>query len=376
MRICSIVTSLTSGGAETLVANLSTEYSAAGHDSLVVALCDAATLGNAPDAEARLRRQIEESGGRVLSLGLPARRPLISGALKLRRLLRAERPDILHCHTARASLMLLTGRVSTPTVLTHHNSVLGFFPALFRLLDIGTSGYVAISRNVQHTLEKHCRGPVTYIANAAGRGFTAAQGRSAPASPMRILSVGAISRQKNYPLLIETVCALRDGGMIDPLPIVEIAGNGPDIEHLRDKVGDAGLQENVRFLGERNDVAELMRRSDIYLNTSLYEGMPIALLEAMRLALPIVATDVAGNCELIADGANGFLTSSTPQALAGAIAAIARDRSLYQSLSRGALTRADEFSISTAASRHLDLYRQLAHRDERQGIFRQPKVVS
>ncbi|MCC6941198.1 MAG: glycosyltransferase family 4 protein [Novosphingobium sp.] len=367
MRICSIVTSLTSGGAETLVANLSQEFSASGHESVVIALCDAATLGNAPEAEARLKAQIEDSGGTFVSLGLPASRKLLAGTVAMRRALRKIRPDVIHAHTARALLMMLAGKSGAPVVLTHHNSVLGFSPTLFRLFDRVASAYVAISRDTQTILGQYVRRPVVMIVNAAGRGFACDAPKAAPSSPLRILSVGTISDQKNYPLLIATAQAVRDRGLIDPLPEFLVAGNGADLGKLRDSVAAAGLQGQVQFLGERSDVRTLMQSADLYLNTSRYEGMPIALLEAMRMALPIVATDVAGNKELVIAGQTGLLEAEDPQALASAIQSLANDTGLYARLSQGALVRADEYSIGTAAAHHLKLYGSLSKSSNPEG---------
>nr|WP_281372531.1 glycosyltransferase family 4 protein [Novosphingobium hassiacum] len=350
---------MTSGGAETLVANLSEEYSRAGHESLVVALCDAAALGNTPAAEARLKAQIEASGGRFESLNLPAGRPLLAGSFRLRRVLRDFMPDVIHAHTARALLMMMAKGIATGAVLTHHNSVLCFSPVMFRLFDRIVDGYVAISHGTREILDRNCRRPVTSIANAPGKGFALAAPRTRSGSPLQVLSVGAISEQKNYPLLVETARALRDGGMVSPLPIFTIAGTGAQLEHLRTQVAAARLQNNVRFVGERNDVATLMRDADLYLNTSRYEGMPIALLEAMAMALPIVATDVAGNCELVASGSNGLLAAPSAVRLAEAITHIASDHQLYATLSAGALDSAREYSISSVASRHLALYQNL-----------------
>lgn len=360
MRICSIVTSLTSGGAETLVANLSEEFSATGQESIVIALCDAATLGNAQEAEERLKAQITRAGGTFLSLGLPASRPALAGTLALRRALRQHRPDVVHAHTARALLMMLFGQARAPVVLTHHNSVLGFSPTLFRLFDKVAAAYVAISHETHRMLENNVHRPVVMIVNAAGRGFVSGEPNLIPSNPLRILSVGTISDQKNYPLLIETARTIRDRKLIDPLPVFLIAGNGADLERMRDRVSAAGLQDNVRFLGERNDVCSLMRSADLYLNTSRYEGMPIALLEAMRMGLPIVATDVAGNKELVADRQTGLLEAEDPFALASAIGLVAANAGLYAKLSRQALARAEEYSIGTAALHHLQLYQELS----------------
>lgn len=355
---------------------MSEEFSAEGHDSVVLTLCDAAVLGNAREAEERLRAQIEDAGGRVVSLGLDARRRPWSGARAMRPALRRIRPDVIHAHTARALPMLALNHGTAPVVLTHHNSRLGFPPSMFRVFDRLADHYVAISQETQRILSHHARRPVTYIPNAAGKGFSAASPRTAPASPLRVLSVGAISDQKNYPLLIETVRTMRDLDLVRPLPVFRVAGNGILLAGMRNAVSELGLADNLQFLGERGDIAALMADSDVFLNTSLYEGMPIALLEAMRSALPIVATDVAGNRELVRAETNGLLAPLDPTRLAGDLARLAGDGELYARLSAGALRLAEEYSIGGTARRHLALYGAEIGRHRPRVVANSPNGVS
>lgn len=357
MRICSILTSLTSGGAETLVANLSPEFVAAGHESVVVTLCDAETLGNSTQMEAKLRQRIEAGGGRVVSLGLSERRGVIEGGMALRRLLRKLRPDVIHSHTARALPMLMLRRGRTPVILTHHNSKFSFPPILFRLFDKQVRGYVAISPEIHADLTRRTRRRVELVRNAAALDFGAEGPREAATVPATIVSVGAISDQKNYKLLIETAWNLRLRGKVQPLPVFKIAGGGSRLKGKIEEVRKAGLEDNVKFLGERSDIPDLLRESDLYFNCSLYEGLPIAMLEAMASALPIIATDVAGNRDLVHQEVNGLLAQAGSAAgLAAAIERVLGDPALYRKLSVGSLSEAGNYSIGEAARRHLDYY--------------------
>src|SRR3546814_15610142 len=103
MRICSIITSFTSGGAEMLVCNLAEAFAQAGHQATVLSLSDAAQVGNAPDTEAAMMARVRADGATDLSLGLANRNNMPGGARALRRALRAIRPDVIQAHPARAT---------------------------------------------------------------------------------------------------------------------------------------------------------------------------------------------------------------------------------------------------------------------------------
>ncbi len=360
MKICSITNSLTSGGAEVLVTGLSAEFSHAGNRSLVIALCDAETVGNSAETEARMIGEIEAAGGTFISLGLSANRGPIEGARAMRKALKDFAPDVVHAHTVRALPMLALGLIKAPRVLTHHNTRLPFSPKMFRMFDRLTDTYVAIGADVEAVLSQYVTKPIVRIPNAAGRSFAKSVHRTAPQKPPHILSVGTISEQKNYALLIDTAKALQKTGPDNPSPIFQIAGGGADLEGLRSRVAAEDLSGIVEFLGERSDVPTLMASSDLYLNVSLYEGMPITLLEAMASGLPIVATDVPGNCELVADDVNGLKAPlGDPNAIASRIIEILCDADLYGKLSQGSITRSADFSIENTATKHCNLYTSL-----------------
>ncbi len=361
MRICSIVNSLTTGGAEVLVAALSGEFARHGDRPLVIALCDAETVGNSLETEQRMARQIRASGGEFVSLGLSAARNPIAGARRIRRVLLEFGPEIIHAHTVRSLPMLTLARVEAPTVLTHHNTKLPFPPWMFRLCDQMTQSYVAIGSDVEAILRRHARKPVVRIPNAASRQFQPGAPRALTPGAKTIITVGAISQQKNYDLLIRVAAHLKSSGLVDPLPGFKIAGGGSNLPTLAASAQEHGVADIVEFLGERSDVPHLMQGSDLYLNVSLYEGMPLTLLEAMSSGLPIVATDVPGNRELVEDGVNGMKAAlGNPGAIAKAISAILTDEKMYARLSRGAIERSGEFSIERTAARHRELYATMA----------------
>src|SRR3546814_17269349 len=132
MHVCSIITSYTAGGAEVLAANLSAAFVEARHRSTMLALCDAATIGNPLDYEAAFKQRVCDAGSDALSLSLTNRRNVLTGALAMRRVIRDMEPDIIHVHTAQALLLLLFAGVRRPVVYTHHNIRCNFPLWLFR----------------------------------------------------------------------------------------------------------------------------------------------------------------------------------------------------------------------------------------------------
>ena len=360
MHIVSILTSLTSGGAETLVVNLNREYIAKGHRSTIVTLADAASVGNSAAMEASMRDDVLEHGGAYVPMQLGRRRSAVKGWRVMRELLAKLKPDLLHAHTLRAVPMLWGATGRTPVVATHHNSHLGFSPLMFRLFDQMVSAYVAISKETEAILARHARRPVVHIPNAASKSFAGGKPRASICGAAQILSVGTISAQKHYDLLVDVAVAIRNRSLAKDMPLFRVAGNGIDLEAMRELARSKNVADRVQFMGERTDIAALMKESHLYLNTSRYEGMPITLLEAMASGLPIVATRVPGNTELVEEERNGLLAAQDePEAIADAIERLIADAALYERCSRGAVEMSGNFSIEATADKHLALFERL-----------------
>ncbi|AKH42843.1 glycosyltransferase involved in cell wall biosynthesis [Altererythrobacter atlanticus] len=360
MKIVSLITTFTSGGAEVLVSNLSGAFSAAGHDSLVVALCPASIVGNDTRTETEQRARIEAAGGRTGILSTGDRRNLIGGAIAMRRLLRREKPDVIHAHTIRAILLLALAGVSVPVVATHHNSRLSFPPMLFRLLGKTVSAYVGISDECCDLLASKTGTEIVKIVNATGPGFLADGPRKTMGSPAELLAVGALTDQKNYPMMIEAAAMARAKCPDRPFRL-RVAGNGAIRAALQEKIDSLGAGQVVTLLGDCNNVAELMREADIFVNASHYEGMPIAMLEALQSALPVVATNVAGTRELVRDGENGILAKPGDAAIfADAICRMLSSPQDYAKMSAAALEEGRKYRLDYCAGAHLQLYERLA----------------
>lgn len=171
-------------------------------------------------------------------------------------------------------------------------------------------------------------------------------------------SVGRLARQKGYEVLLAAaphVCSRY------PHACFVIVGGG---ELAADLVGQArtlGIADHVFFAGVRDDIEAILSGFDLFVSSSLWEGLPTVILEAMMAEIPIVATRVSGTEELIEDGVSGFLVApGDPMQLADAIlAGLARPE-----LGRAMATRARELAISrfdmrAIARQHEAIYRRL-----------------
>jgi glycosyltransferase involved in cell wall biosynthesis len=139
-----------------------------------------------------------------------------------------------------------------------------------------------------------------------------------------------------------------------------LAGEGPEGPAIRDLVEREGLQDRVVFLGLRGDVARLMHAADIFLLTSVSEGIPLTILEAMAAGLPVVSTHVGGTGEVVT-GETGFLAPARDDAaLADALLRLAADPALRQRLGEAGRHRARmKFDEQPWAERHLAIYQEM-----------------
>jgi glycosyltransferase involved in cell wall biosynthesis len=171
-------------------------------------------------------------------------------------------------------------------------------------------------------------------------------------------TVGNFTAKKDHATLVRAL-ALMDGDVR-----LVLVGLGPLEADLRVLVARKGMGERVTFAGSRDDVAELLPAFDVFALGSRYEGLPIALLEAMAAALPCVATRVGGVPEVITDGEDGVLVPpDDPGALATGLTALLRDPARRAALAARAAARAEGFRLDAAVARIEAVYdRALARR--------------
>lgn len=169
------------------------------------------------------------------------------------------------------------------------------------------------------------------------------------------ITVGRLAAVKNYEMLLRSfasvLCAY-------PGCRLHIVGDGPERSILESLVQDLGIAASVAFLGFQTDVHRLLAESDVFVLSSRYEGISIALLEAMRAGLPVIATRVGGMPEVVLDGETGILVGDGDEtAMARAMGRLIESPAEGEAMgARGYAQTQEEFSIRAAAEKYLSLY--------------------
>jgi colanic acid/amylovoran biosynthesis glycosyltransferase len=181
--------------------------------------------------------------------------------------------------------------------------------------------------------------------------------------PVRIAMVGALIWLKGYEYALLALRRVLDAGADVVLTIV---GSGEEEDRVRYIVEDLGLQRQVMRAGSLSPegLLRVLQEGHVFLHTSLSEGMPNVLVEAMATGLPVVTTDVGGVPEVVTDGREGYLVLARDvAATADRLLRLVRDPGLREAMGRHARQRAvDHFDLRAQGARFVEMYRAVLHR--------------
>lgn len=175
-----------------------------------------------------------------------------------------------------------------------------------------------------------------------------------------LLTVANLRRNKDYPNLLHAARAALDA---DPRLRFAAVGQGPLADEVEELHAQLALGERFSLLGFRRDISALMSAADIFVLASAYEGLPVAVMEAMAAGLPVVATAVGGLPQQVTDHVEGVLVPPRDaRALAAAVLAVAADPALRHRMGEAARARRPEFDIRRAVDAQQAAYASLARR--------------
>lgn len=234
---------------------------------------------------------------------------------------------------------------------------------LNRISSLLTSKIVAVSRNaaeVSLDIEKIPASKLMVILNGVNIAqFNEHVGTTQKNNtPVRIGIVARLSAEKDHHTLLKACEVLAENKTDFHLNII---GDGPLRGELEQTVRNLKLDRHVTFLGMRHDIPALLEDLDIFTLSSTTEGISITLLEAMASSLPIVATNVGGNPEVVVDGTTGFIVPpEQPEALAEKLSLLIHDRTLRTKMGQAGRERVIEKFDMRQAARHYELlYREV-----------------
>jgi glycosyltransferase involved in cell wall biosynthesis len=295
---------------------------------------------------------------------------------RLRRRLRLDPVDVVHAHSpyvaafARLAVRSLPARVRPAMVTTEHNPwttfkrPTRFANAITAPLDDAT---IAVSQETYMSLSPRSRRHAETLSHgvdvAALRRLTTerASVRAELGIDPGAVVAGTVANyhpKKDWPNLLRTARILADSGVAIQFCAV---GQGPLEREVQSMHRELDLGDRVILTGYRSDAPRLMAAADVFVLASKWEGLPVAVMEACALGLPIVATAVGGMREAFTSGVDALLVpSGDAVALADAIQAVACDRVLRERLAAAARARAADFDVRRAVGRIEEIYREVS----------------
>lgn len=347
------------GGGEVQVFELTTSLARLGHHSVVAA-----------HPRGVLYRRLSASGFPVRPLAIRNHFDVVAG-MRLRRLVRTGGYDLVHFHTARAhALSPWLAKVAVKRIVTRRmDYALRNGPATRFLYTRQVDAVVAISARVQASLlaagvplssihlipsgirtTRFVPDPQTRLQVRRAYGFPGHEGV--------VLSVGALVQRKGHHTLLQAASQLKRQGL--PLRYL-ICGEGPLRPALETEARRLELGEEVFFTGFCPDVSHLLAAADFFVHVPLWEGLGVAVIEALAAGLPVIASHVGGIPELVIDQQTGLLVPpQDPAALAAALSRLVYDSSYAAALGHAGQQHArTHFDADAMAKRNEALYYQV-----------------
>ncbi len=279
--------------------------------------------------------------------------------------------DIVHTHLYHANMYgrAAASKAGVPVVVTEHNVYLKYKlkrKLINRFLARNTARIIAVSGAVrEYVIGRDSLDPdkveVVYNGIELDRfdsSLTKNEARSETGLPENIPIIGSVARlteQKGHIYLIRAM-----KGILQKIPEAKLvlAGDGPLAKELKDEADSLGITQSILFLGARRDVPMLLQAFDLYVLPSVWEGLGIAVIEAMASALPVVVSNTGGLTELVSDGDNGRLVEPKDvEGLSSAIVEILGDaemKRLYGSRSHALAN--EKFSVEAMVSTLTKIY--------------------
>lgn len=362
------------GGAERFGVELGFQLQKLGHN---VTICSFFRTGG--NQEAEWEKRVVDAGLRLITLqpwrGKNNFGGFFSSIIKLVRRCRESPPVIVHSHFQLgtfAAIALKKYLNVEVCIRTAHlaseweegllgnvkSSLAGYFYPRFLDIQIGVSQEIvdALSKTYNHRMKML---PARLIYN----GINIEMENHTNPRPLKnegsymIGSVGRLTEQKGFSDLISATAIARK--QIPNLKLILI-GDGELRESLEAEAKKLQIEDCVIFTGKVNNVNDYLKHIDLFISSSLWEGLPTVIMEAMLAGVPVVATSIPGSIDMVKPGVNGWLASpGKPEHLAKVIVEALVHSEHRESYSRAAVETVKEFSLEKIAEKYQALYREI-----------------
>ena len=310
----------------------------------------------------------------------PFKKGNLDAYFQLKRLLEKEKYDIIHCHTPMGSVIARlaareTRKRGTKVIYTAHGfhffkgapiiNWLVYYP-IEKILAHRTDLLITMNQE-DYNRSMTFKAKKTALVNGVGLNLNKFV-EATPEEKQKVrcafrlneddifaISVAQLIKRKNHMVLIQAVKKLHN-----PHFHLFICGDGVQEAELKAKAKELGIENQIHFLGFRKDVYKITSAADLFLFASLQEGLPVAIMEAMACGLPIVASKVRGNYDLIDQGKGGYLVEPIDvDGFVKAIHKITENKERRAKMKQYNLKKVQKYSIETVVDQMADLYQDM-----------------
>ena len=352
MKVIQIIPKLDLAGAEIMCENLSVALKKLNVDVIVVSLFNKKTI---------VTKRLEEKGIKIIYLNKhQGFDPKVIFDLIF--ILKKEKPDVIHTHinvllyTTIASMFVKVKRKLHTVHSIAEKEATSFkqklYYIIFKYLNVIP---VALTKEIQNSivqryhLNKKC---VPIIYNGIDLHRCIKKLDYEIDNKITFLHIGRFVEVKNHKMLINAFAKYIKNF---PNSQLNLIGDGLLIKEIKNQVKELNLQDKVHFLGQKSDVFEYLNSADVFILPSIYEGMPMTLIEAMGTGLPIIATNVGGIPSMIENSYSGILVKCNEYDIENAMKCI-NDLRLRKYLGSNANMVSEKFSAINMAKNYVNIY--------------------
>lgn len=314
--------------------------------------------------------KFKDAIGDAKCIEIPFRKFEINVLFKLFRFVRRNNISIIHSHGKGAGiygrlLSLLTGKRAIHTLHGFHigdyNKIQKYlYISLERILSIFTYKIIAVSEGEKNKIVKSgfCnQKKVVVIPNGVIIPKEKVRQSDFSQKPKKVISFSRFNYQKNTEMIVDICKLLKNISIANDFEFL-IYGDGEDFGKIKKLISEENLDKIIKLAGPDPDARNKLVDGFCYISTSRWEGLPISLLEAMAVGLPVIATNVVGNRDIIENYKDGFLfDSDNINEAASLLSELADSEDLWKKISSGAIKKVEEnFSINKMITKIEELY--------------------
>ena len=351
MKIIQIIPLLDLAGAETMCENLTNSLIKLGHEVIVISLYDYHSV---------ITERMEKNGIKIIYLNKKSGLDL-SLTIKLVKIFKEYKPDVVHSH-------LYAGKYAHVAA-----SMCGVNGKVYTIHNIAKNEAGMMNRTFNRFLFKHCHVVPVSLSKEIQKSVVDEYNINFKDTPVifngvsmekchikndytgnkKVLHIGRFSKQKNHEVLVKAFSIVVNRGHDVSLYLY---GQGELEESIKELVKNLHMDKNIFFCGLTDDVYSVMESTDIFVLPSLFEGMPMTLIEAMGTGMPILASNVGGIPDMIENEKSGLLCEPTVEQVAAGLEKLIsseEDRKLY---GQNAVIGSEKFSADMMAKDYYEIY--------------------